>query len=142
MEGRAVLGAKIDATRKDTKVGQGSLTKLQSNKIDVNDLETNKADPKIYLTGLFILLIQKTSSDNKTIAFAGSIKLTTIDRIVNALKKHFFRKYSAFCSNFLSPIMHKNPKISTENFKYPRLLIWQTTSIGGCFDEKNHQRKD
>ena len=60
----------------------------------IDDLETNKADPKIYLTGLFILLIQKTSSDNKTIAFAGSIKLTTIDRIVNALKKHFFRKYS------------------------------------------------
>lgn len=42
MEGKAVFGAKIDATRKDTKIGQGTLTKLQSNKIDVNELETNK----------------------------------------------------------------------------------------------------
>lgn len=41
-EGRAVLGAIIDIWKKDVKSGHGKIIKLQSNKIDVNEMGINK----------------------------------------------------------------------------------------------------
>ena len=41
-EGMATLGAKAEVSRKDLKIGQGKIIKLQSNKIDVKDLEQGK----------------------------------------------------------------------------------------------------
>jgi len=60
----------------------------------IDDLETSKTNPKYYLISLFILLIKETSLDDKNVDVATIDENITIYRIIEALKKHFFEKYS------------------------------------------------
>ncbi len=60
----------------------------------VDDIETKKADPKIYLISLFILLIKSTSIGQTRIDTIKIEKGITIGSIIDVLKIHFFNKYS------------------------------------------------
>lgn len=60
----------------------------------IDDIETQKADVQTYLISLFILLIKSTSVEQTKINIIKIDKGTTISSIVDALKTHFFNKYS------------------------------------------------
>lgn len=60
----------------------------------IDDVETKKADSKIYLVSLFILLIKYTSIEQTKISIIKIKKGITINSIIDALKIHFFEKYS------------------------------------------------
>jgi len=60
----------------------------------IDDIETKEADPKIYLVALFILLIKITSIEQTKINIKKIEKGITIGSIIDALKIHFFEKYS------------------------------------------------
>ena len=60
----------------------------------VDDIETKKADSQTYLISLFILLIKSTSIEQTRMDIIKIEKGITIGSIVDALKIHFFNKYS------------------------------------------------
>ena len=59
----------------------------------LNDVEKNKANPKNYLIGLFILLINKISNKKVEIKHIDNTNYTTISLIIDCLREHFFGKY-------------------------------------------------
>jgi DNA (cytosine-5)-methyltransferase 1 len=60
----------------------------------IDDIETKKTDPKIYLVSLFILLIKFMSIKHDQINISKIEKGITISSIIDALKIHFFERYS------------------------------------------------
>ncbi len=60
----------------------------------LDDIESNKADPKIYLVSLFILLIKYTSMEQTKTNISKIKKSITIGSIIDTLKMHFFERYS------------------------------------------------
>ncbi|MEM3829677.1 MAG: hypothetical protein QXP36_10750 [Conexivisphaerales archaeon] len=70
----------------------------------LDDIETNKADPKIYLISLFILLLKFTSTKQTSIPVIKNEKSITITSIVDLLNKHFYSKYTVSGASMLPVI--------------------------------------
>ncbi|MEM3573542.1 MAG: DNA methyltransferase [Nitrososphaeria archaeon] len=70
----------------------------------LDDLETNKTDPEIYLISLFILLLKFTSTEQTSVPVIKSEKSITVTSIVDLLKKHFNSKYTVSGASMLPVI--------------------------------------
>ncbi len=70
----------------------------------LNDIEENKANPRKYLIGLFILLIQQTASTQVKVKLAISGETVTIESIIKCLKSHFSGRYDVRGASLLPVI--------------------------------------
>lgn len=87
----------------------------------LNDIEVNNADPSLYLTALFILLIRKLSKVQATISSMPSVHVEReieIDTIIDFLKSHFFAHYTSSGASKLPVIaIHSLYQIMTKELK-------------------------